>query len=133
VWFWAHITSLTPSLFIEMTLPRQESKPSCICVLWLSNMLLSIIFRFNDKHNITDTCFGWKAIFHFISHIGSLSRSCCKCLLLCFVLALGFYAMHTCHYGQYILKLVVNLLLSTIFLLDFGTVQRVWSFFFFLF
>ena len=30
---WAHTTSLTPSRFIEMPVPNQESELSCLCVL----------------------------------------------------------------------------------------------------
>ena len=29
---WAHKTSLTPSLFIEVSVPREQGEWSCICV-----------------------------------------------------------------------------------------------------
>ena len=41
---WAHKTSLTPSLFIEPPVPRQESKRSCIGVLGLP-----LFLRFFDQ------------------------------------------------------------------------------------
>ena len=37
-------TSLTPPLFIEVSVPSQESERSCICVLGVSILLLSMIF-----------------------------------------------------------------------------------------
>jgi hypothetical protein len=33
---WANLTSLTPSLCIEVSVPSQKSERSCICVLWVS-------------------------------------------------------------------------------------------------
>jgi hypothetical protein len=41
---WAHKTSLIPPLFIEVLVPSQKSKRSCICVLWVSILPLSTIF-----------------------------------------------------------------------------------------
>ena len=41
---WAHKTSLTPSLFIELPVPRRESERSCIGVLDLS-----LFIRFFDR------------------------------------------------------------------------------------
>jgi hypothetical protein len=41
---WAHIINLTPPLFTERSVPRQESERSCICVLGVSILPLSIIF-----------------------------------------------------------------------------------------
>ena len=39
----AHKTSLTPlnALFIEVPVPSHERERSCICVLWVSNLLHS--------------------------------------------------------------------------------------------
>ena len=36
---WYHETSLSSPLFVEMTVPRQKSKRSCICVLGVSILL----------------------------------------------------------------------------------------------
>ena len=44
---WAHKTSLTPPLFIEMPVPIQESERSCICVLGISDLPLSTILIFD--------------------------------------------------------------------------------------
>jgi hypothetical protein len=43
--FGAHTISLTPPLFIEVHAPRQDSAPSCICVLGASILPLSTILR----------------------------------------------------------------------------------------
>ena len=40
-------TSLTPPLLIEVPVPRQESEPSCICVLGVSILSLSTILIFD--------------------------------------------------------------------------------------
>ena len=40
----AHKTSLTPPFFIEVPVPSQEIEWSCICMLWLSTLSLSMIF-----------------------------------------------------------------------------------------
>ena len=40
----AHKTSLTTPLFIEVPVPSQEIERSCICMLWLSTLSLSMIF-----------------------------------------------------------------------------------------
>ena len=40
-----HKSSLTPPLFIYVPVPRQNSEWSCICVLWLSILLLSAYFQ----------------------------------------------------------------------------------------
>jgi hypothetical protein len=40
----AHKSSLTPPLFIEVPVPSQEIEWSCICMLWLSTLSLSMIF-----------------------------------------------------------------------------------------
>jgi hypothetical protein len=37
-----HITSLTLPLFIEVSLPNQENEQSCICLLWVSILSLSM-------------------------------------------------------------------------------------------
>jgi hypothetical protein len=34
---WTHETSLTPPLFIDVSIPSQESERSCICVLGVSS------------------------------------------------------------------------------------------------
>jgi hypothetical protein len=41
---WAHRTSVTPPLFIEVPVQNQESKLSCISVLEVSILHLSTIF-----------------------------------------------------------------------------------------
>ena len=41
---WAHKTSLTPPLFIEVSVPRQESERSCICVLGVLILPVSMGF-----------------------------------------------------------------------------------------
>ena len=41
---WGHKTSLTPSLYIEVPVPRQEGERSCIGVLWVS--ILPLFLRF---------------------------------------------------------------------------------------
>jgi hypothetical protein len=41
---WIHKTSLTPPLFIEVSVPRDESERSCICVLGVSILLLFLRF-----------------------------------------------------------------------------------------
>jgi len=42
---WFHKTSLTPTVFIEVPLPTQESEWSCTCVLWVSILPLSRIIN----------------------------------------------------------------------------------------
>jgi hypothetical protein len=42
-------TSLTPRLFIEVPVPSQESKRSCICVLVVSSLSLSTILIFGFR------------------------------------------------------------------------------------
>ena len=44
---WANTTSLTPPLFIEVSVPSNESKRSCICVLEVSILPLSKILIFD--------------------------------------------------------------------------------------
>ena len=44
---WARKTSLTPPLFIDVSVPSQESKQSCICVLCVSILSISAIFLKN--------------------------------------------------------------------------------------
>ena len=44
---WAHKTSLTPPLFIEVSVPSQESERSCIFVLFVSILPLSTMFLFD--------------------------------------------------------------------------------------
>ena len=41
---WADKTSLTLPLFIEVSVPRQESERSCVCVLGASILPLSMIY-----------------------------------------------------------------------------------------
>jgi hypothetical protein len=41
---WNPKTSLTPPHFIEMPVTSQDSERSCICVLWVSILPLSVIF-----------------------------------------------------------------------------------------
>jgi hypothetical protein len=41
---WARKASLSPPLFIEVSVPSQESERSCICVLHVSILPLSTIF-----------------------------------------------------------------------------------------
>ena len=43
-------TSLTPQLFIEVLVPNQESERSCICVLGVSILPLSIIFLLDFRN-----------------------------------------------------------------------------------
>jgi len=62
---WAHKTGLTPPLFIEVSVPTQDSERSCICVLWISILPLSTILRLdvgtlcnkmkNTTHNTVKT------------------------------------------------------------------------------
>jgi hypothetical protein len=56
---WAHQTSLTPSLFIEVPVPSQESERSRICVLGVSILPVSEIFywvweMFRQKYLVQD-------------------------------------------------------------------------------
>ena len=44
---WAHKTSLTSPVFIEVSVPSQESERSCICVLVVSILSLSSILFLN--------------------------------------------------------------------------------------
>ena len=55
-------TSLTPSLFIEMSIPSQASEWSCICVLRISILPLSLIFLL-DFGTVPTV---WYFIFHFV-------------------------------------------------------------------
>ena len=55
------LTSLTPPLFIEVLVPRQESERSCICVLVISIFPLCTILIFYFGIVVT-ACF----LFHFI-------------------------------------------------------------------
>jgi hypothetical protein len=41
---WTPKTSLTPPHLIEMPVTSQDSEQSCICVLWVSIVPLSVIF-----------------------------------------------------------------------------------------
>jgi hypothetical protein len=50
-------TSLTPTLFIEMSVPSHESEQSCICVLGVSIMSLSGIFLLGFGTVPTVWCF----------------------------------------------------------------------------
>jgi hypothetical protein len=50
---WAHNTSLTPPLFIEVFLPSQESEWSCICVLGVSILPLPTILIFDFRIVLT--------------------------------------------------------------------------------
>jgi hypothetical protein len=59
---WNHKTSLTSPLFIEAPVPHQESEQSCICVLGVSILPLSAIFRLDLEMGLTL----WY-LFHFIS------------------------------------------------------------------
>jgi len=50
---WAHTTSFTPSLSIDVSVQNQESERSCICALWVSILIIlfwncsgSVIFLF---------------------------------------------------------------------------------------
>jgi len=43
---WVHQISLTPPLFIEVPISRQECRPSCICVLGLFIWPLSMVLIF---------------------------------------------------------------------------------------
>ena len=56
----AHKTSLTPQLFIEVPVPRQESDQSCICVLGVSIVPVSTILIFDFE--IVPT------VWYFFSH-----------------------------------------------------------------
>ena len=42
---WARKTSLSPSLFIEVSVPSQESEWPYICMLWISFLSLFTVFR----------------------------------------------------------------------------------------
>jgi hypothetical protein len=55
-------TSLTLSLFTEVPVLSQESERSCICVLGISNLLISTIFLLNFW-NFSDSVIFF---FHFI-------------------------------------------------------------------
>jgi hypothetical protein len=44
---WLHKTSLTPPLFIEVTVPSKENEQSCICVLGVSILSPSTFLRFD--------------------------------------------------------------------------------------
>ena len=44
---WAHKTSLSPPLFIEVSVPRQKCELSCICLLGVSPLPLSTILIFD--------------------------------------------------------------------------------------
>jgi hypothetical protein len=72
----AHKTSLTQSklvypilFFIEVLVPRQESKQSCICVVGVSILPLSTIFLFNFRNVPTV----WYFVFKFIMSHNSLN------------------------------------------------------------
>jgi len=41
---WAHTTNLTPPLFIEVHVPNQEGKRSCVCLLGVSIVPVFTIF-----------------------------------------------------------------------------------------
>ena len=62
---WAHKTSLTPPLFIEVPVPSRESDQSCICVLGVWILPLYASFLLNSKTAQTVILF----VFHFITHI----------------------------------------------------------------
>ena len=44
---WAHKTSLTLPLFIEMPVPSQESEQSCMCVIGSVFATVSTVFQLN--------------------------------------------------------------------------------------
>ena len=71
---WAHKTSLTLSLFIEVPVSSQESEQSCTCVSILS---LSTLFLLDFKTVPTVWIF---LVFHFINvvvqHVVSLFSNC---------------------------------------------------------
>jgi len=50
---WAHKTSLTPPLFIEVPVPSQKNERSCICVLGISIFPFSTILTFDFGINPT--------------------------------------------------------------------------------
>ena len=54
---WAHKTNLTLSPFIEVSVPSQHIKSSCICVSLVYILLLSTIFLLD-----------FEAVFHFIAN-----------------------------------------------------------------
>ena len=62
--FWDNKTSLTLSLFIEVSVPSQESDWSCIYVVGVSILPFSMIFRFNFRTVLTVG----SLFFHFVTY-----------------------------------------------------------------
>jgi len=60
---WSHKTILTPSLYIEVPVPSQESELSCICVVGVSLLPLSMIYLLD--FGTVPTVFAF-CCFHFI-------------------------------------------------------------------
>ena len=65
----AHKTSLTSPLFIEAPVPSQEIEWSCICMLWLSILSLSMIFLLEFGPVQTERYF---FVFRFIDSLYSI-------------------------------------------------------------
>jgi hypothetical protein len=69
---WAHKASLIPSpslsLFIEMQVPSREGERSCICVLGVSILPLSVVFPLNFRNVPTVWYFFLLSLYYFAYH-----------------------------------------------------------------
>jgi hypothetical protein len=75
---WVHKTSLIPPPFIEVPVPSQESKRSCICMLEVSILPLFLRFLNCFDNGISLCFFFFPVIFHIpsnSSHIFFISVS----------------------------------------------------------
>ena len=71
-----HKTSLTPSLFIEVSVPNQKSEWSCMCVLWVSILPHSKIFQLDLWRVPWVWYFVLFILFHFIGNYSNIEKSC---------------------------------------------------------
>jgi len=72
---WAHQSNLTPPLFIEVSVPKQESEQSCICILEVSIVSHSTKF----VHWILQLC---RQLGIFLFFIFSMTDDLCKIITL---------------------------------------------------
>ena len=80
----SHKTSLTPPLFIEVSVQTQESERPCLCVLWVSILPLFLWFLSIRLWTCSDSvvCFG----FHFDTWVETNAFISQSTHLFCFLL-----------------------------------------------